>query len=361
MDSTHWNDRYATAEYVWKADPNIFLAAESHRCPRRAGPRPGLRRGPQRRLARRAGLDRHRRRLLRRRPRQGPPPGRRPRRRGRPGCAPMPPPGTHPTTATTSSPSSTCNSPPTSAAEPSPSPAGRSRPAAPCSSSPTTAPTSPTAPADPQNPAVLYRPDDVLADLEAAGIDVTVERAETVERPVAGADRPALDCLVRARTIARRSWPLISEAGQLILLDDSASDQLSAAVPPWCGDRAGRGRAATLRATTKTPRVRPAASQPPSSFPLTVATARPTRNAGPADGSIPQTFTGDQPFVVARAPNQERFARRGFALRAVCRGLAPLGGRHIAEHLLDMPPTSGVRRTMTSGALRSSTHTPQGI
>ena len=36
----------------------------------------------------------------------------------------------------------------------------------------------------------------------AAGIDLTVERAETVERPVPGADRPALDCLVRARRSA---------------------------------------------------------------------------------------------------------------------------------------------------------------
>ena len=51
----------------------------------------------------------------------------------------------------------------------------------------------------PQDPAVLYTPHDVLADLAAAGIDVTVERAETVERAVAGADRPARDCLVRAR------------------------------------------------------------------------------------------------------------------------------------------------------------------
>jgi SAM-dependent methyltransferase len=51
----------------------------------------------------------------------------------------------------------------------------------------------------PSDPAVLYRPADVLADLEAAGIDVTVERAETVERPVTGAERPALDCLVRVR------------------------------------------------------------------------------------------------------------------------------------------------------------------
>ncbi len=51
----------------------------------------------------------------------------------------------------------------------------------------------------PPDPAVLYTPAEVLADLETAGIDVTVERAETVERAVAGAERPALDCLVRAR------------------------------------------------------------------------------------------------------------------------------------------------------------------
>jgi SAM-dependent methyltransferase len=49
----------------------------------------------------------------------------------------------------------------------------------------------------PQDPEVLYGPDDVLADLEAAGIAVEVERAETIERPVVDADRPALDCLVR--------------------------------------------------------------------------------------------------------------------------------------------------------------------
>ncbi len=46
---------------------------------------------------------------------------------------------------------------------------------------------------------MLYRPADVLADLDAAGIGVTVERADTVERAVTGAERPALDCLVRAR------------------------------------------------------------------------------------------------------------------------------------------------------------------
>jgi ubiquinone/menaquinone biosynthesis C-methylase UbiE len=51
----------------------------------------------------------------------------------------------------------------------------------------------------PPDAAVLYRPADVLADLVAAGVGVVVERAETVERAVAGAERPALDCLVRVR------------------------------------------------------------------------------------------------------------------------------------------------------------------
>lgn len=51
----------------------------------------------------------------------------------------------------------------------------------------------------PADPAVLYGPDDAVADLRAAGVDLDVERAETVERVVDGADRPALDCLVRAR------------------------------------------------------------------------------------------------------------------------------------------------------------------
>ncbi|HRA34606.1 MAG TPA: hypothetical protein PK748_06750 [Acidimicrobiales bacterium] len=51
----------------------------------------------------------------------------------------------------------------------------------------------------PRDPAVLYGPDDVLADLDAAGVVVTVERADVVARPVEGAERPALDCLVRVR------------------------------------------------------------------------------------------------------------------------------------------------------------------
>jgi SAM-dependent methyltransferase len=54
----------------------------------------------------------------------------------------------------------------------------------------------------PQDPAVLYGPGDVLEDLAATGVGFTVERADTVPRPVEGAERPALDCLVRARRSA---------------------------------------------------------------------------------------------------------------------------------------------------------------
>jgi SAM-dependent methyltransferase len=54
----------------------------------------------------------------------------------------------------------------------------------------------------PADPAVLYRPGTVVADLRATAIDLSIERAETVERPVPGADQPALDCLVRARRSA---------------------------------------------------------------------------------------------------------------------------------------------------------------
>ncbi|MCP4434619.1 MAG: class I SAM-dependent methyltransferase [Actinomycetia bacterium] len=49
----------------------------------------------------------------------------------------------------------------------------------------------------PQHAGVLYGPDDVLGDLAAAGLRHEVVRAETVQRHVDGADRPALDCLVR--------------------------------------------------------------------------------------------------------------------------------------------------------------------
>jgi len=46
----------------------------------------------------------------------------------------------------------------------------------------------------PQDPAVLLDPGEVADLLEG----LTIERAATVERPVEGADRPALDTLVRA-------------------------------------------------------------------------------------------------------------------------------------------------------------------
>ncbi|MBS4729281.1 class I SAM-dependent methyltransferase [Mycobacterium sp. SM1] len=50
----------------------------------------------------------------------------------------------------------------------------------------------------PQDPAVLFSPADVLADL--VGLDgLVVEKAERVRRPVPGADRDAIDALVRLR------------------------------------------------------------------------------------------------------------------------------------------------------------------
>lgn len=51
----------------------------------------------------------------------------------------------------------------------------------------------------PQDPAVLYTAAEVVRDIGSAGLNLEIERAETVERPVEGADQPALDCLVRAR------------------------------------------------------------------------------------------------------------------------------------------------------------------
>lgn len=53
----------------------------------------------------------------------------------------------------------------------------------------------------PQNPAVLYTPDDVRADLETSGVsDLVIDRAERVERPVdtETGTIAAIDCLVRA-------------------------------------------------------------------------------------------------------------------------------------------------------------------
>jgi SAM-dependent methyltransferase len=48
----------------------------------------------------------------------------------------------------------------------------------------------------PPDPAVLFTAADIAADL--AGTGLTVERAEEVLRPVEGADRPAIDALLRA-------------------------------------------------------------------------------------------------------------------------------------------------------------------
>ena len=51
----------------------------------------------------------------------------------------------------------------------------------------------------PQDPDVLYTAADVSADLARLDLEATIERSERVERPVDGADRPALDVLFRAR------------------------------------------------------------------------------------------------------------------------------------------------------------------
>ncbi len=198
MDSNHWNDRYATAEYVWKADPNIFLAAEAATLP--PGRAVDLACGEGRNavwLAEQGwtatgvdfsdvGLEKGRRLAADRGvdvtwicadattwtpPADGYdlvavcylqlPADQRRHAIGVAGRA-LAPGGTllvvaHDSTNLTGG------------------------------------------TGGPPNPDVLYRSTDVLADLDAAGIDVTVERAETVERAVAGAERPALDCLVRVR------------------------------------------------------------------------------------------------------------------------------------------------------------------
>jgi SAM-dependent methyltransferase len=48
----------------------------------------------------------------------------------------------------------------------------------------------------PQDPSVLYTAADIVADL--AGRALVIDRAQAVYRPVEGADRPAIDALVRA-------------------------------------------------------------------------------------------------------------------------------------------------------------------
>jgi SAM-dependent methyltransferase len=51
----------------------------------------------------------------------------------------------------------------------------------------------------PQDPSVLYEPDDIVASLPAG--EFTVARADHVDRPVDGAERPAIDLLVRAQRL----------------------------------------------------------------------------------------------------------------------------------------------------------------
>jgi SAM-dependent methyltransferase len=55
----------------------------------------------------------------------------------------------------------------------------------------------------PQDAAVLFSPDDVVADL-ASLAGLVVEKAERVRRPVPGAERAAIDALVRLRRESRR-------------------------------------------------------------------------------------------------------------------------------------------------------------
>ena len=56
----------------------------------------------------------------------------------------------------------------------------------------------------PQDPAFLYTPADVVDDLAASGIAMSVDGADTRPRTVDGAGRPALDAVVRAH---RRESP----------------------------------------------------------------------------------------------------------------------------------------------------------
>jgi SAM-dependent methyltransferase len=53
----------------------------------------------------------------------------------------------------------------------------------------------------PQDAAVLYRPEDVVDDIRSTGRPVRVVRADEVHRPVDGADRAAVDVLVRVQAL----------------------------------------------------------------------------------------------------------------------------------------------------------------
>ena len=53
----------------------------------------------------------------------------------------------------------------------------------------------------PQQADVLFRPQDVVADIRSTGRPLRIVRADSVRRPVDGSDRDAIDALVRAETI----------------------------------------------------------------------------------------------------------------------------------------------------------------
>ena len=200
MDATHWNERYATADYVWKAEPNRFLAAEAAELP--AGRALDLACGEGRNavwLAQQGwtvtgvdfsdvGLDKGRRLAAER------------------GvevdwvCADV-----------------------TSWAAPDAVydlvavfylqlPADQRRRAISAAAGALAAGGTLLVVAHdsrnlaegtggPQDATVLYGPGDLVDDLESVSAAMSVERADTVERPVEDPDRPALDCLLRARRV----------------------------------------------------------------------------------------------------------------------------------------------------------------
>ncbi|MDQ1736905.1 MAG: hypothetical protein QOH56_3156 [Pseudonocardiales bacterium] len=53
----------------------------------------------------------------------------------------------------------------------------------------------------PQDTSVLFTPSDIVADLATSGVTLRIEKAERVLRDVEGADRPAIDALVRATAL----------------------------------------------------------------------------------------------------------------------------------------------------------------
>ena len=55
----------------------------------------------------------------------------------------------------------------------------------------------------PQQAEVLFRPQDVVADIRATGRPLRIVRADSVRRPVDGSDRDAIDALVRAEMVTQ--------------------------------------------------------------------------------------------------------------------------------------------------------------